>query len=106
MHRHGRIAEHGFRPRRRNRDELAGLYSGIIYDRIFKMPKMALGLDLHHFEIGDRGLKLWVPIDEALILIDQAFLIELDKHLGDGARQPFVERKALARPVAGGTEPF
>ncbi len=53
----------------------------VIDDRIFEMPEMTLGLDLHDFEVGDRGLKLRVPIDEALVLVDQAFLIELDENL-------------------------
>ena len=67
---------------------------------------MALGLDLHDFEVGDRGLKFWVPIDEALVLVDQAFPIKLDENLDDGPRKPVVQGKALARPIAGGAEPL
>ena len=64
----------------------------------------ALGLDLHHLQIGDRGLKLGVPIDEPLVLVYEPFAIELREHLGDRAREALVEREPLAAPVAGGAE--
>ena len=67
---------------------------------------MALDLDLLHFEIGDRGQQLRVPVDQPLVLVDQALAIELDEHLEDGARQALVHGEALARPVAGGAEPL
>ena len=47
-----------------------------------------------------------VPIDEALVLVEQPVAIELHEDLHDGARQAFIEREALARPVAGGAEPL
>ena len=56
MHRHGDVAEHGLRPRRRDDDEFVAAF-----DRIFDVPEIALDLDLLHFEIGDRGLQLRDP---------------------------------------------
>ena len=49
------------------------------------MPEVALHLDLLDFEVGDRGEQLRVPIDEALVLVDQPGAIELDEHLAHGA---------------------
>ncbi len=73
-------------------------------DRIAQIPEVALDLDLLHFEIGDRGEQLRVPVDQALVLVDQALAVQLDEHLDDGLRQALVHGEALARPVAGRTE--
>ena len=64
----------------------------------------ALALDLHDLEVRDRGLKLRVPVDEPLVLVDQPLTIELNEHFRDGARQTLVEGEPLAAPVAGGAE--
>ena len=65
-------------------------------ERIAQMPEMPLGLDLLDLEVGDGGQQLRVPIDEALVLVDEAGAIELDEHLAHGARQPLVHGEALA----------
>ena len=106
MHRDGGIAEHGFGPHRRHRDEGRGIVGieSLALDRIAQIPQTALDLDLQHFEIGDRGHQLRIPVDQPLVLVDQAFLVQLDEHFHDGARQSLVHREALARPVAGSTE--
>ena len=44
------------------------------------------------------------PVDDALAAIDQPLLVEAHEDLADGARQPLVQREALALPVAGGAE--
>ena len=101
MHRDRDVAEHGLGPRRRHDDEFVAAF-----DRIFDVPEIALGLDLLHFEIGDRGFQLRVPIDQPLVLVDEALAIERDEHLEHRARQALVHGEALARPVAGGAEPL
>ena len=101
MHRDRGVAEHGFRPRGRDHDELVRSL-----DRILDVPEIALDLDLLHFEIGNGGEQLRVPIDQALVLVDQPFVVELDEHLEDGPRQALVHGEALARPVAGCAEPL
>ena len=106
MHGDGGVAEHRLRPRRRDGDERAGVASGGVDDRIFEMPEMALRLDLLDLEIGNRGLQLRVPVDEALVLVDQPFAVELDEHLAHGRAQSLVHGEAFARPVAGGAEPL
>ena len=67
MHGDRRVAEHRLGPRRRHHDELVAAF-----DRIFDVPERAFGLDLLHFKIGDGGLELRVPIDQPLVLVDQA----------------------------------
>src|SRR5215470_4240124 len=101
MHGDGDVAEHGLGPRSSDGDEFARAF-----DRIFDVPELALALDLLHFEIGDRGLELGIPVDEPLVLIDQALAVERDKDLPHRARQSLVHGEALARPVAGRAEPL
>ena len=48
------------------------------------MPQIAVKLDLLDFQIRNRGQKLRVLIDQSLVLIDQAFLVEGDEHLQHG----------------------
>ena len=67
---------------------------------------MPLHLDLLHLEVGNRGQQLRVPVDQPLVLVDQARAVELDEHLEHRARQALVHGEALARPVAGGAEPL
>ncbi len=100
MHRDGGVAQHRLGPRRRHRDEPAHL----AFDGIFQVPEMALHLDAFDFEIADRGLELGIPVDEALVLVDQPLLVEFDEHFEDGAAEALVHREALARPVGGGAE--
>ena len=78
----------------------------LAFDRILEMVELALGLDLLDLEIRDRGSKCRIPIDQPLVLVDQALPVEVDKDLGDRPRQALVHGEALAAPVAGGTEPL
>ncbi len=102
MHRNRGVAQHGLRPRGRDRDERVGQP----LNRIVEVPEVALRLDLLHLEVGDGGEQLRVPIDQPLVLVDQPGAIELDEHLEDGLREPLVHGEALARPVAGRAEPL
>ena len=131
MHRDRRVAQHRLRPRGGDGQPFAGLFALLVHDRIFEVVEVAvwvfgqdlgerrrverravvarpfegaLGLDLHDLEVRDRGLELGVPVDEALVLVDEPLAIELNEHLGDRARQALVEGEALAAPVAGGAE--
>ena len=66
-------------------------------------PSTSVGLDL---EVGDRGLQLAVPVDQPLVLVDQALAVEVDEHLADRLREALVEGEAVARPVGRGAEPM
>ena len=79
---------------------------GLALDRIAQVPEIALDLGLLHFEIGDRGQQFRVPVDQPLVLVDQAFAVQFDEHLHDRARQALVHGETFARPVAGGAEPL
>ena len=106
IHRDGGVTEHGLGARSANDDEGGGIFriEDLALQRIAQIPQAALDLDLLHFEIGDRGEQFGVPVHKAFVLVDQAFAMQLHKHLDDGARQPLVHREAFARPVAGRAE--
>ena len=100
MHRDPGIAEHGLRPGGRDRD----VAPGRALDRVADVPEMAVHLGGLDLQIRDRGLQLAVPVDQPLVLVDQALAVEVDEHLAHRARQALVHGEALARPVGRGAE--
>ena len=106
VHCDGGVAEHGLRSRGGDHDVgrcIVGI-EGVAFERIAQMPEVSLHLDLLYFEVRDRGEQLRVPIDEALVFVDEAGAIEIDEHLAHGAGQSLVHGEAFARPVAGRAE--
>ncbi len=107
-----RVAQHRLGACRRHGDDLAGLGTGLVHDRIVEVPEVALHLDLLDLEVRDRGLELRVPVHEALVAVDQALRVQIDEDLRHRADHLLVGRaalthgEALARPVAGGAEPL
>ena len=96
------VAEHGFRPGRGNNDEPVGF----ALDGVLEMPKMRGGFDILDLEVRDRRLQVWIPVDQALVLVDQPLAVKVDEYLGDRLGQPLVHGEALAAPVAGASEPL
>ncbi len=47
------------------------------------MPHVARFFDILDFQIRNRGLEMRVPVDEALALVDQPFVVEINKGLHD-----------------------
>ncbi len=70
------------------------------------MPEMAVDFVVFHFEIGDRGLKLGIPIDQSFIAIDQPFFVKLHKDFNHGFGKPLIHGETLAAPVTRRTKPF
>ena len=100
VHGHGDIAEHRLGTRRRDGDEPIGL----ALDGVADVPEVALHLDLLNFEVRNRRLEPGVPVDEALVPVDEALLEEVDEDFQHRPRKAFVHREAFARPVARGAE--
>ncbi len=131
MHGDRAVAEHRLRPRRRHGHLFAALLAGGVDHGVVEIIERAVGIlgqrlgqrglverraagarplerapafDMDDFEVGNRGLEFRVPVDQALGFVDQPFAAQLHEHLGDRLRQAFVEREALAAPVARGAE--
>ena len=96
MHRHRGIAEHGLRPRGGHGDEAAAILEGVL-----EVPELALVLLVDHFLIRERRAALRAPVDDAVALVDQAFLVETDEDLLHRRREAGVQGEAFALPVAG-----
>ncbi len=100
MHSHRAVAEHGFRARGGDGNIVARFAQGDISVRVFfdvfvgfsvlervlKVPHMAGPLDILDLEVRNRGLKLRIPIDQALGAIDQPFIVQIDENLAHGGR--------------------
>src|SRR3546814_9422840 len=74
--------------------------AGAVLQRIADMPEMPLHFLRLHLQVRNRGAELRVPVDEALVAIEQALVVKLDEHLDEGGGNALVHREALVRPVA------
>ena len=101
MHGDGGVAQHGLGPGGGDRDELAVRS----LDRVAQMPEMAVDLGRLDLEVGDGRLQLDVPVDQPLVAIDQAGLVERHEGMDHGLAQALVHGEALAAPVRRIAEP-
>ncbi len=95
MHGDARIAQHRFRTCRGDRN-----MAGAVRQRIADVPEMPLPLHIVDLLIGERRHVYGAPVDEVVAAVDQSVVIKLDENVHHGAREAFVHRKALLRPVA------
>ena len=84
MHGDGGIPQHGLGPGRRH-DDIPAFFA---LDRIAQVPEMAVDLALLDLEVRNRGVELGIPVDQPLVAVDQAVLVEL-------------ARRRAARPATG-----
>ena len=88
MHGHRGVAEHGLGRVVATVMNVEGRPVEVALDRIVEVPEMALHLDLLHLEVGDGGEQLRVPVDQPLVLVDEARAVKLDEHLGTARERP------------------
>ena len=94
VHRHGGVAEHCLRPRRRDRDATLSLRK-----RVPEVIQPARGRSVYHLQIGQRRPASGTPADEIRATIDESFVMQRHEHPSHRQRQRLVERESLARPV-------
>jgi len=70
MHGHGRIAQHGLRPRGGDRHVRRFTWLRVD-DRVLEVPEMPFDLLVKHLVVTDRRLQERVPVDQPLAAIDQ-----------------------------------
>ena len=95
------IAHEGFRTGGRDHQ-----IARAVRQRVADVPKLArLGLVLN-LGVGQRSRAVRAPVDNTVALVDQALVIQVDKHLADCLGAALVHREALTLPVAGRAELF
>ena len=95
----GAVAEHRLRPHRRDYD-----FATAVSQRVGDFKERVGYLALLNLKVGDRRLAAWVPVDEVLIAVDRAVLVEVAENLANCPLVALVEREALALVVAGCAE--
>jgi len=80
--------------------------SAAVAERVAQMPEVSCLLLIFNLCIRDGGHAVRAPVDDALALINQAFVVEVDKDLFDCLRASFIEGEAFSLPVAGRTKFF
>ena len=90
----GLVAEKRFGTGRGNDDAFRA-----VGGRIADLPHVAVFLGAFDFKVGDGGLKLRVPVDEAVAAVDEAFLIKTNEGFNHDLGELFVHREVGAVPV-------
>ena len=93
---HAGIAQHGFGTGGGDDHALAAVLGGIA-----DVPQVGRLLLKFDFRVGKRGLALRAPVDDAVAAVDQALVIELDKHLQYRVGAALVHGESLTAPIAG-----
>ena len=97
VHRHGSIAEHGFRAGSGDHQ-----VPGTVGQGIAEVPHVALLFHVLHFQIGNGGVQGRVPVHQPFAAIDQAFFVQAHKNFAYRVGQALVHGEALAGPVHAG----
>ena len=94
---HGGIAQQGLGTGGSHLHVSAAAHQGVT-----DVPEMAVLLLVVHLGVGDGGLAVGAPVDDALAAVDQTLLVEAAEDLADGLGAALVQGEALTAPVAGG----
>ena len=101
VHRHGGIAQHGFRAGGRKLN-----VAGAVAQRVTQMPEGTFLFLEHDLGVGNGGLTVRAPVDDALTAVDEPLIVQLLENVVDGLVAALVHREAQAIPVTGGAELF
>ena len=99
MDRDGGVGEHRLRAHGRDREGPVA-----VLERIVDLIEGVGDLPVDDLEVRDRGARPRVPVDEVVVAVDEALVVERDEDAVDGAHVALVEREALVLVVAGGAE--
>ena len=100
VHGHGRVAQHGLGAGGGDGDRPAP-------DQVVAhLVELAGRLHVRHFQVADGAAATRAPVDQVVVLVDVALVVEGDEDLVDGLDVALVEGEALAVVVAGATQAF
>ena len=95
VHRYSRIAQDRFGADRRHRQITVRAF-----DEVFEVVQRGIFFAVFHLDVGHGGFEAGRPVDQACAAIDQALIVQAHEGFTHGAAQTFVEREALAIPIA------
>ena len=100
VHRHGHIGQHGFRAGGGDDNVIAAIVQRhAVGQRIAEVPEMPGNFARFHFQIADRGFQLGVPVDQPLVAVEQAFVVQINEHLHHRAGEMRVHGELFPAPV-------
>ena len=79
VHRHGGIAQHGFRAGGRKLN-----VAGAVAQRVTQMPEGAFLFLEHDLGVGNGGLTVRAPVDDALTAVDEPLIVQLLENVVQG----------------------
>ena len=93
------VTQHGFRTGGGD-DDLAGA----VFQGIADMPQMAGLIHIFHFRVTKGGHTVGAPVDDPAALVNQALLIQGDKHLPHGLGAALIHGEPGTVPITAGTQ--
>ncbi len=105
VHRDGGVTEQGLRAGGGDH-QVAQAFGrpGAVRQRVAQVPEVALLVMVFHFQVGNGGMELGVPVDQAFAAVDQAVFEQADEGFLDRLGQARIHGEALARPVHRGAQ--
>ena len=73
-------------------------------ERVADGDELVARLHVHELEVGERGLVEGAPVDDPVVPVDPALLVEVDEEAQDGAGVALVHGEALAPVVERGAD--
>jgi hypothetical protein len=68
------------------------------------MPKVAFGILMIYFDIGNGCLAFGAPVDYVIALIYQPLVVQVHKHFPHSLRAAFIHGKPFPAPITGRTQ--
>ena len=99
MHRHSRVSQHGL-----GAGGGHGYVAAAVGQGVADVVELAVLLLVFHLQVGQGGGAAGTPVDNALVAVNQALVVQVDEGGADGPGRPRVQGEAQAGPVAGGAQ--
>ena len=104
MHRHGGVAEHGFRPGGRDDQVILAVDGcGAVGQRVTAVPEMAVFLPVFDLEVGYGRGQFRVPVHQPFAPVDQPLFVQAHEDLHHRVGESRVQGEPLPGPVDGRT---
>ncbi len=85
--------------RRRDRDELAGVFAAGVDQRVLHVPEERVLVLVVDLEVAEGAATAGAPVDQTVAAVDQTLREQVDEDVTHCLRRTRVHRELLARPV-------